>query len=285
MNMTVQAIHEPAGVNEHSASLSIPLDDGTDLQVPLTHATSDLLLEDLGNRLAVGRGFACATVNLDHAVKLRSDEGFRKAYARHSHVVADGNPIVWMSHLAGCPVGLVPGSDLVEPMVALAARRGWPIGFFGASEASVEAAAAKLKARHPGLMVTDRIAPSQGFDPNGDEADACIDKMAKSPARLWLLALGAPKQEVFAARAWRRLPDRGFLSVGAGIDFISGRQVRAPKLFRALALEWVWRMAGSPMRLVPRYARCAATLPRLAGAALRQRHARAMKERRARAYV
>ena len=254
--------------------LRVPLDGGAHFDVVLTNPTAADLLGEFERLLLAGKGFAAATVNLDHVVKLRQSEAFRDAYAAHSHVVADGNPIVWMSRLAGQPVDLVPGSELVEPVAAMAARTGLPIGFFGASDESLAEAAAELKRRHPGLDVASTIAPRYGFDPAGEEADGYIARMGASPARLWLLALGAPKQEIFAARAWARLPDRGFLSIGAGIDFIAGHQVRAPKLVRALALEWAWRMFSNPMRLAPRYARCAAAMPGLTRAALQQRQAR-----------
>ena len=78
------------------------------------------------------------------------------------------------------------------------------------------------------------------------------------------LALGAPKQEKFAARALRTLGSVGFVSVGAGLDFIAGAQTRAPRLVRSLALEWLWRLLGDPRRLAPRYATCAAIMPSLA---------------------
>ena len=52
--------------------------------------------------------------------------------------------------------------------------------------------------------------------------------MAASGARICLLALGAPKQEILAARGFARHPQLGFLSIGAGLDFIAGHQTRAP---------------------------------------------------------
>ena len=58
-----------------------------------------------------------------------------------------------------------------------------------------------------------------------------------------LLALGAPRQEIFAARCRELLPDIGFVSVGAGLDFIAGHQRRAPIWLQRLALEWLWRVA------------------------------------------
>ncbi|WP_197470813.1 WecB/TagA/CpsF family glycosyltransferase, partial [Sulfitobacter sp. HI0054] len=77
--------------------------------------------------------------------------------------------------------------------------------------------------------------------------------------------------EILAARGRDIAPGVGFASIGAGLDFLAGRQRRAPKWMRMLALEWLWRAMQSPQRLVPRYARCFAILPRLTLAAWRAR--------------
>ena len=240
------------------------------LATPLV-PSQDALLADIEAHLAEGRGFTVATVNLDHLVKLRRDPAFRDAYARHSHVVADGNPIVWLQRLAGRPVELVPGSDLITPLMALAARTGTPVAFLGSSDAVLDAAAERLRATHPGLDVVVQLAPPYGYDPTGDLADSHFDQIERSGARLCLLALGAPKQEILAARARERLPGCGFVSIGAGLDFIAGTQRRAPLWARRMAMEWAWRMLGDWRRLAGRYRDCALILPGLTVTALRER--------------
>lgn len=240
-------------------------------RIAITHADAAALLEEVSARLRRGEGFALATINLDHLVKLRRDEAFRAAYAAQDLVVADGNPVVWLSHLAGRPVRLVPGSDMVVPMAEAAARAGVGVALLGATPAALDAAAEALTARVPRLAIVARLAPPMGFDPEGAGADALIDELARSGARLCFLALGAPKQEIFAARAHRRLPQVGFASIGAGLDFLAGTQRRAPAWMRTFALEWLWRMLSNPARLVPRYVRSALTLPGQAVAAWRLR--------------
>ena len=129
----------------------------------------------------------------------------------------------------------------------------------------------RLAALHPGLRITAKIAPPMGFDPYGPEADKALEALRASNAQLVFLALGAPKQEIFAARAQRSLPNVGFLSIGAGLDFIAGTQTRAPRWFRQRAMEWLWRALTDPRRLAKRYARCALLLPGLAWDALSRR--------------
>ncbi|MGB7243673.1 MAG: WecB/TagA/CpsF family glycosyltransferase [Sulfitobacter sp.] len=234
-------------------------------------ASQQLLLDAVETHLTAGTGFSVATLNLDHIVKMRQSPAFAAAYAAHSHVVADGNPIVWLSRLAGRPIELVPGSELIEPLAALAARLGTPIAMLGATQDTLDAAATALEAAHPGLQVVARIAPPFGFDPTSAAADACLDQIKASGARLCFLALGAPKQEILAARGSARAPGCGFVSIGAGLDFIAGSQTRAPLWVRKLAMEWVWRMLTNPRRLAKRYWDCIVIMPGLTLAALRRK--------------
>ena len=230
-------------------------------EIAVTLPDRDALLAAVGARLAEGRGFALATINLDHLVKLGRDASFRAAYAAQDMVVADGNPIVWLSRLARRPVSLVPGSDLVLPLIEVAARAGRPVAILGTTDAALAAASARIAADVPGVTFGPLISPPLGFDPEGASAQAMLARIAALGPCLCLIALGAPKQERLAALGRRLAPQAGFASVGAGIDFLAGHQTRAPAWVRHLALEWLWRALSSPRRLIPRYAACAAILP------------------------
>lgn len=222
-------------------------------------------------RLTAGQGFALATINLDHLVKLGRSAAFRAAYAGQDLVVADGNPIVWLSRLAGRPVALVPGSDMVLPLARIAAETGRSVALVGATDAALEAAGNRLMREVPGLFVALRHAPPMGFDAGGEEARRLLAEIDARGIGLCLIALGAPKQEAFAALGRQLAPRTGFASVGAGLDFLAGTQTRAPVWVRSLALEWLWRALSSPRRLIPRYAACFAILPGQVAAALRLR--------------
>lgn len=223
-----------------------------------------ILLEAVRHRFRQGSGFAIATLNLDHLVKLRRSAEFRSAYARQDMVTADGNPIVWLSRLAGRPVSLVTGADLVEPLADLATQENVPVALLGATDETLRQAAAALTAGNPGLKIVASLAPSSRFKPNGAEASDLIETLRGSGARLVFLALGAPRQEIFAARCRAALPEMGFVSVGAALDFLAASQRRAPLWVRRIAMEWLWRMLANPRRLGRRYASCAASLPSFA---------------------
>ena len=103
----------------------MPLGDLNDRDNPMTLvnvATWPELLDALATRLRAGQGFSVATLNLDHVVKMRDDVRFQEAYQQQTYVVADGNPIVWLRRLMRQPVELIPGSELVHPLCAMAAQ-------------------------------------------------------------------------------------------------------------------------------------------------------------------
>lgn len=234
-------------INNHTIAVNVP--------------TWAALEARVAERLAQRKGFALATINLDHLVKLKNSTTFCEAYAAQDFVVADGNPIVWISRLAGRPVSLVPGSEAILPLARIAARQGVGLGLFGSTQPVLQAAKAYLEREVRDLKVVSCIAPPMGFDPHSEDAKALLQEMQNDGVGLCFLALGAPKQEMLAAQGRDTVPSMGFVSIGAGLDFFAGTQKRAPVWVRRIAMEWLWRMLGNPRRLVGRYMQCFAILP------------------------
>lgn len=247
------------------------LDIGYSTKIAVNVPNRKTLTDTVRKRLVATKGFALARINLDHLVALRTSESFRKSYAAQDLVVADGNPIVWLSRMAKRPVALAPMPELVIPLARIAAENGVPLALLGATAPVLAKAADALKAEIPGLEIAAALAPSQNFGPEGAEADGLLTKLERSGAGLTLLALGSPCQETFAARGRLALPGMGFVSIGDGLDELAGSLDRAPVWARRLALEWLWRLLVNPRRLAQRYLNCALIMPRLITMALRQR--------------
>jgi N-acetylglucosaminyldiphosphoundecaprenol N-acetyl-beta-D-mannosaminyltransferase len=209
-----------------------------------------------------GDNFSVCTLNLDHVVKLQQSD-FRAAYQRARFVTADGFPIVVLSRLLGTRIRRTTGADLVEPVCRQARRKHLPIFMLGSNDRTLAIAAKRLSERFRGLEVAGYYAPGDNFDPYSSEADVAIDRIRASGAKLCFVALGAPRQELFAARCLDELDGTGMLCIGAALDFIAGTQIRAPSLPQKIGLEWAWRMLKEPRRLGPRYARCMAIIPQL----------------------
>ena len=209
-------------------------------------------------------GFTVFTLNLDHLVKRRQSAWFRALYARATFVSADGWPVVYLARRDDPGMRRTTGADLVLPVCRLAARLDAPIYLFGTSKPILTRAAEVLHAKCAGPRIVGIEAPSGDFDPTGESGRAAALSIAASGARVCFVALGAPKQEMFADFAHALCPTVGFFCVGAALDYIAGAKRRAPLVVRKLDLEWAWRFAHEPYRLGPRYVRCAILFARLA---------------------
>lgn len=242
-----------------------------DQKICLNMATRVALMDEVTRRFRAGQGFALATINLDHLVKLGASAGFRRAYGGQDLIVADGRPIVALSRLARRPVELMPGSEMILPLCRLAAAEGVKVALVGTTDLALRDAAQVLTGKVPELEIALCIAPSAAFDPDGAAAADILEQLADTNIGLCFLALGAPKQEMLALRGRVAAPGVGFASIGAGLDFLGGHQRRAPRAARRLGLEWLWRALSSPLRLGPRYVRCLAILPGQVVRALRLR--------------
>lgn len=238
----------------HGRNLTV---DGITINVP----TMEDAISSIVSAAQQEQSFYVCTLNLDHVVHLNAHDDFRQAYRGARFVTADGFPIVVLGRLARAPLQRTTGADLIEPVCEAASQCGLPIGFLGANPDTLNASGRRLRERFPDLEIAGSYAPGQGFDPYSAEADEAIEWLRQSGARLCFLALGSPKQEVFAARCVERVHGMGLLCVGAALDFVAGTQVRAPGFAQRNGLEWFWRLTREPRRLGPRYARCAAALP------------------------
>lgn len=208
-------------------------------------------IEDLVGARAGGY---VVTPNVDHVVLAERDEELRAAYAAAALSLVDGMPLVWLSRLLG--QGLperIAGADLVGPLLARAAARGWRVSLIGGRPGVGLAARDRLVLEHPALQVVGVEAPEPGFE---NDPEACADLVVRvraSRPELVLVALGCPKQEVFMHRFAAELAPAVALGVGAAIDFLAGTSRRAPTWMSRAGLEWAFRLVQEPRRLAHRY--------------------------------
>ena len=93
-----------------------------------------------------------------------------------------------------------------------------------------------------------------------------VDRINSSQADILFVALGSPKQEDWIDRYLPQLNVKICQGVGGTFDVIAGRVRRAPAAFRAVHLEWFYRLVTNPQRLHRQTA-----LPRFAFQVLKQR--------------
>lgn len=198
------------------------------------------------------QGGSVFTPNVDHVVKAASNDAFREAYQRASLSVADGMPLIWVSSWLGCRLPeRVAGSDLIRPLMEMAARRRWRVYLLGGAP-GVAPAVAEMLTNKMGITVAGwddcRIA-SDGSDPTG----ASVARARAANADLIFVALGPPKQELWIDRSMEAIRPAVALGVGASLDFLAGKYKRAPAWMGRVGLEWLYRLSQEPRRLWRRY--------------------------------
>jgi exopolysaccharide biosynthesis WecB/TagA/CpsF family protein len=168
-------------------------------------------------------------------------------------VTPDGQPVRWaLKVLGGIELAdRVYGPTLTLRVLDRCAAEGLPVYLYGSTVDTLEKLTGELQTQFPALKIAG-AEPSK-FRAAADGEDREIaDRIRASGARLVLVGLGCPRQEVFVY-AMRPLLDMPLLAVGAAFDYHAGLLRKPPAWMQAHALEWLWRLGLEPARLWRRY--------------------------------
>ena len=201
---------------------------------------------------AMARTVGVATVN--NVMEAYDDPSFRDVMNGCDLVTPDGMPLVWGLSLLGIgSASRVCGPELTPLLLARAAERGVPVGFYGGDPETVEALGRVAAARWPSLNVAYAYSPP--FRPLTVEEDAAVvQEIVAAGVRLLFVGLGCPKQEWWMAEHRDRLPIVS-IGVGAAFDFLAGSKRQAPRVLQRIGMEWAFRLVSEPRRLSKRYLR------------------------------
>jgi exopolysaccharide biosynthesis WecB/TagA/CpsF family protein len=190
------------------------------------------------------------TPNVQHIVRLLEDPAaMQPLYERAWRVFCDSRVLSRLAWFSGRCLPVITGSDLTALLIARAGQQRLTIALIGPTAA----ACAALGSRYPGLNVVFHT-PPMGFIKSQHEVQKCIDFVVKTQAPLIFLAVGSPQQEILARQIADLPQARGVgLCIGASIDFLTGKQRRAPVWVQKAGLEWLHRLLSEPQRLASRY--------------------------------
>jgi N-acetylglucosaminyldiphosphoundecaprenol N-acetyl-beta-D-mannosaminyltransferase len=199
------------------------------------------------------RGYVCAAPV--HALMVAQDDPDMLAALRGATlVVPDGMPLVWAANLLGERLDdRVYGPELMLRYSDRCAERGHRVWLYGGrDQGSLVQLALSMRRRHPGIKIVG------GYSPpfralTREEEDALVEQINEAkPDVLWV-GIGVPKQEKWMAHMRQRLDVPVMCGVGAAFDFHAGRVPQAPRWMQERGLEWIYRIAQEPRRLLPRY--------------------------------
>ena len=228
--------------------------------LPITSVTMREAVSRIAGYIHSGKTHQIATANLDFARNALRNDYLQRIICECSMVLPDGAPMLWASALFGAPLReRVTGVDLIPELARLSVREGITLFFLGSTEATSRAAAEALEQQFPGVHIVGRSCPPMA-PLHAMDNEAILREIEAAAPDVLLVGLGNPKQEIWIHRHRDRLRVPVSIGIGGALDMIAGKLQRAPRWVQSLHLEWAYRMAQEPRRLLPRYLRDAAAL-------------------------
>ncbi len=191
------------------------------------------------------------SVNAAKLVESEKDERLRRFIHDSDIVSADGQSVVWASRLLGQRLPeRVPGIDLMHELLAAAADRGLSVYLLGAREEVLHRALSRIRDSYPELRVAG--ARDGYFEP--EEEGEIANQIRQAGPDLLFVAMSSPLKERWLDRNLERTGVRFAMGVGGAIDVVAGERARAPRWMQRMGLEWAFRLAQEPRRMLSRYA-------------------------------
>jgi UDP-N-acetyl-D-mannosaminouronate:lipid I N-acetyl-D-mannosaminouronosyltransferase len=183
-------------------------------------------------------------INPEKIIKAREDNFINDILLSATIRFADGIGVVkTLSRKSGKKITRIPGCELWEEVMKKASEHQLSVFLIGAKPEVIEQTKDKL-VRQYGVNVCGY---QNGYFNSVQESEL-IERLVELKPSIVSVALGSPRQEILINRCRERCPDTFFMGVGGTYDVYTNNVKRAPKLFRALNLEWFYRLASQPTR-------------------------------------
>ena len=165
------------------------------------------------------------TPNVDHVVRLeRAGPELHRTYSQAALCLCDSRILRRIARFLGVPLTLVSGSDLVATLFNQILRPRDRVCLIGGREGHKTS----LMRLYPGIEVVQHI-PPMGLQTNPEARAAATDFAARSGARVILLAVGSPQQELLAAEMVRCPGIKGTaMCIGASVGLHRRRTPPCP---------------------------------------------------------
>jgi len=218
--------------------------------VPIDALTMAQAVERCRAAVADGEYLPIGVVNAAKVVHMRHDPQLRRAVTGCRMVLADGQSVVWASHLLHEPLPeRVAGIDLFQELLAAAAQHGYRVYFLGARPEVLTAALREVTRSYPGITIAGA---RDGYFPAADERRVA-GEIKRSRADLLFVGMSSPRKELFLSRWGPATGVRVAHGVGGSFDVLAGVTKRAPVAWQRSGSEWLYRLLQEPRRLGPRY--------------------------------
>ena len=191
------------------------------------------------------------TPNIDHIAAIRRSPAMARAYQNAARIVCDGWPVQLYARLCGVPADRVTGCEITSELMRMAPYPAWQRAFFVVDSKVTEEAVERWAAGH-GIVSATAIPPF-GFERDAEYCDKLARAIAAHGTTLLIMAVGAPRSEIFIDTHRAILPACWAFCVGQAVKIELGLVERASPRWQSAGLEWLWRLRQEPSRLAMRY--------------------------------
>jgi N-acetylglucosaminyldiphosphoundecaprenol N-acetyl-beta-D-mannosaminyltransferase len=217
------------------------------LGVPVDCVNMSQSLECVDHMMAGNKAEAVIAVNPEKVIKAQGSPVLLARLRQAGLLIPDGIGLVVAARVLGLGrMERVPGSELMPAICERAARKGYRIFLYGAAPDVNRKAREVLAERYPGIQ----IAGGRDGYVKDDEMPNLVEEINASGAQILFVALGSPRQELWMEKYLPQLNVKVCQGVGGTFDVIAGKVKRAPLIFRKMQLEWFYRLASQPKRLL-----------------------------------
>ncbi|WP_368188464.1 WecB/TagA/CpsF family glycosyltransferase [Aestuariibius sp. HNIBRBA575] len=217
------------------------------LGVSFSISTRDAWLQVLTNPRLDRFGYL-VTPNVDHIVMSAKFPERTQLLQSADWRVCDSRILAMLARFRGLQLMPFPGSDMVQALLQDPRSPALRIAIIGPAQDDFEILCQKFP-DHNFVFVQAPV--MRRGDADWQET---LQRAEAAEADILLLCLSFPKQEEFALDLRSRGHVHGIgMCVGASVDFLTGRQKRAPRWVNRIGMEWAWRLLQNPRRLWKRY--------------------------------
>jgi len=225
------------------------------LGLPFHVSTMDQAIEDAVIHIESRKPGYFITANADFIAQAYENETLKDILFHADRVVCDGMPLVWLSRIFKPRLPeRVTGADMVFRLFEEADKRSWKVFFLGSDEDTLSKTKSILGDQYPKMKIVGTISPPFGTIESWPNTEILKDIKNTQPDLL-LVAVGCPKQEYWISKYKDESRIPLSIGIGASLDFICGKQIRAPKIVQRIGMEWMWRLLTNPTRLFKRYSK------------------------------
>ncbi len=187
------------------------------------------------------------TPNIDHIIKINSDEKVFTNYSKANFIIADGWPLAFTGRIKRQKISRITGVDLMDNLLKVADRERLNVFFLGAEDTTLDKLYHNVRNNYANI---NAIGTHNGYFSDNEEI---VDKINNMNTNILFVGMGCPKQENWIIENCNRLNCEVFIGVGGAFKILSSEVSRAPKVIQLLGIEWFYRFMKEPTRLYKRY--------------------------------